>query len=289
MILKSLLFAWIYFRHKTSRASRTGPINNLDESQSSTLMVLVLSLEPAIGKDAAPHSRIRPQSLQTCDLSQHPPPTWHLPSPLGGAKHFNWEPREEASTEQPPLKPGPQIVHQEAGVCPAREEGLLSTQKCSADKADQWPPVRAQNRAPYPFTSLGRWSPRWEGQPLSDCSAKCCLINYPGKKRKEKKKWRFFSNFKEQEEAEAQRSWPTQGHSESKWLSWAWMWSATSRAFSPSAHCAWRQERVAAAEKVGTHKEKPLCLLHHISHQWEQGQSHDVTAHLSPDTMTESH
>ena len=135
--------------------------------------------------------------VQTCDLSQHPPPTWHLPSPLGGAKHFNWEPWEEASTEQPPLKPGPQIIHQEAGVCQAREEGLLSTQKCSADKADQWPPVQAQNRAPCPFSSLGRWSPRWEGQPLSDCSAKCCLINYPGEKKKRKEKnGHFFLIFK---------------------------------------------------------------------------------------------
>ena len=76
MILKSLLFAWIYFRHKTSQASRTGPIHNLDESQSSTLMVLVLSLEPAIGKDAAPHSRIRPQSC--ADLWSEPASSSHL-------------------------------------------------------------------------------------------------------------------------------------------------------------------------------------------------------------------
>ena len=82
-------------------------------------------------------------------------------------------------------------------------------------------------------TELLARSPHWEdgfpggrtgegnvlGQPLSDCSAKCCLINYPGKKKR--KKWTFFSHFKEQEEAEAQRGWPTQGHSESKWLSWA--------------------------------------------------------------------
>ena len=141
MILKSLLFAWIYFQHKTSQASRTSPFDNLDESQSSALMVLVLSLEPAIGKeaallhadsaagrsrngsDAAPHSRIRPQSCADLWLSQHPPPTWHLLSPLGGAKHFNQEPWREASTEQPSLKPGPQIIHQEAGVCQARKRG----------------------------------------------------------------------------------------------------------------------------------------------------------------------
>lgn len=76
------------------------------------------------------------RAAQTWGLSQHPPPTWHLPSPLGGAEHFNQDPRGESSTEQPPLKPGPAIVHQEAGVRQAARGGS-STQNCSADKVGQ--------------------------------------------------------------------------------------------------------------------------------------------------------
>lgn len=123
--------------------------------------------------------------VQICDLSQHPPPTWHLPSPLV-VPSISTKSHETASTEQPPLKPGPQIVHQEAGV-PSKEEVpcLPKSARLTRQTSDCQSKLR---------TELLAHSPHWEDGfpgdggkcfgPASLTALLCCLINYPGKKKR---------------------------------------------------------------------------------------------------------